>query len=287
MTERLLIGAHFSVAGGLAAMVETAVGLGANCAQVFTSSPQQWGGRKYTDEEVAAFRAACVAHDFGPVVSHDAYLVNPASLDDTLLERSRHAFAGEILRCGLLGIPLLVMHWGSAKGGTAAEAHPRLAETLNGLIPLADEQGVQIVLETTAGQGQYLGGTFEEYPRLFDHVPEHDRLGVCFDTCHTFVAGYDQRDADSYHATWEAFDRIVGIHRLKVIHVNDALKGLDSHTDRHTHIGQGEIGREGFRLLMTDPRLAHVPKILETPGAAEHHGENLRVLHELARAPRE
>ncbi len=282
MTERLLIGAHLSVGKGLPAMLQTAVEIGATCVQIFTSSPQQWRARPYTPEEAAAFKAAQASTGVTPVVSHESYLINLASVDPALLEKSRAAFREEIARCGLLGLPALVIHWGSFKGTTLEEGLATLADSLNAAMPFAEEQGVQILLETTAGQGSYLGGDFTQYPRLFALIPAQERLGACLDTCHVFSAGYDLRDEEQYQRLWAEFDRHVGIHRLKVIHMNDTDRALASHADRHCAIGQGQLGPEAFRLLLHDHRLANIPKILETPGGVEEHAANLRVLRELA-----
>ncbi|MHB9026241.1 MAG: deoxyribonuclease IV [Armatimonadota bacterium] len=282
MSERLLIGAHLSTGKGLPSMLHTAVSLGAACVQIFTSSPQQWRGKQYTAAEADAFRAALAETGVGPVVSHESYLINLASSDEALLEKSRASFREEIARCGMLGLPALIIHWGSYKGGSLEDGLARLADSLNLLIPPAADAGVQIVLETTAGQGAYLGGEFAQFPQLFALVPEHRLLGVCLDTCHVFAAGYDLRNADQYAQLWQQFDEQVGLERLTAIHLNDSLKPLGSHGDRHAHIGQGELGLEAFRLLLRDPRLAGVPKILETPGGEEQHAENLRLLRELA-----
>jgi deoxyribonuclease-4 len=282
MSDRLLIGAHLSTSKGLPAMLHTAVSLGAACVQMFTSSPQQWRGKTYTAAEGDAFRAAQAETGVRPVVSHESYLINLASTDAALLEKSREAFREEIARCAILGLPGVVIHWGSFKGGTLEEGLARLAESLNLFIPPAEEAGVQIILETTAGQGSYLGGDFAQFPQLFAMIPEQRALGVCLDTCHVFAAGYDLRDAGQYAELWRQFDALVGLERLKAIHLNDSLKPLGSHGDRHANIGQGELGLEAFRFLLRDPRLADVPKILETPGGEEQHAENLRILRELA-----
>jgi len=282
MAERLLIGAHLSTSKGLPALVRAAVDIGANCAQIFTSSPQQWRSKQYTPEDGAALQAAQAEFNVAPIVAHESYLVNLASADPALLEKSRAAFREEIARCGMLGLPGVVIHWGSYKGATLDEGLKTLADSLNMCIPLADDAGVQILLETTAGQGSYLGGDFEQYPRLFEMVPAHERLGACLDTCHVFAAGYDLRDEESYQRLWAEFDRQVGLHRLKAIHMNDTDRPFASHADRHAEIGKGIIGLEAFRLLMRDPRLAAVPKILETPGGEASFAENLRILRELA-----
>ena len=282
MADSLLIGAHLSTSQGLPALVRTAVEIGATCVQLFTSSPQQWRGKHYTGAEAEAFAAARAAAGIGPFVAHESYLINLASSDPALLEKSRLAFGEEIARCGLLRLPLLVIHWGSYKGGTLDEGMARLAESLTHALPLAEAAGVQIVLETTAGQGAYLGGTFSQFSQLFALIPASERLGVCLDTCHVFAAGYDLRNQEQYDAVWRQFDHEVGLHRLRVIHVNDTERALGSHADRHAGIGQGQLGSDAFRLLMRDPRLAHIPKILETPGGLEQHTENLRILRALA-----
>ncbi len=282
MPKRILVGAHLSTSAGLVKMVETAVELGATCAQIFTSSPQMWRGKHYTAADAAAFKAAQVASGVAPIVAHDSYLINLASADPVILEKSRAALLEEIARCGLLGLPMVVMHLGAYKGATLDEGIARLAESLNLLIPPAHTAGVQLVLETTAGQGTYLGGDFAQFPQIFACIPQQELLGVCFDTCHAFVAGYDLRDPAGYAATWAEFDRYIGLSRLRVLHLNDTDRLLGSHGDRHANIGQGQLGRETFRRIMRDPRLADVPKIIETPGGEAQHAANLATLYELA-----
>jgi deoxyribonuclease-4 len=277
-----LIGAHLSTSKGLVAMVQTAEEIGAACIQMFTTSPQQWRDKRYAEEDVAAFRAALAVTGVGPVASHESYLINLASGDPVLLEKSREAFRQEIVRCGVLGLPMVIIHWGSFKGATLEEGLGRLVESLNQLIPLADAAGVQIVLETTAGQGSYLGGEFTQFARLFEMVAGQERLGVCLDTCHVFAAGYDLRTDEGYAATWVEFDRLIGLDRLKAMHLNDTDKLLASHADRHCNIGQGQLGPETFRRVMHDPRLREVPKYLETPGGVEDYAANLALLRELA-----
>ena len=222
--DKLMIGAHLSTSQGLPAMVRTAVALGAECVQLFTSSPQQWRGKRYTAVEADAFAAAQAEAGIGPFIAHESYLINLASSDPELLAKSRLAFAEEIARCGQLRLPMLVIHWGSYKGGTLDDGMARLADSLAQAQPLADAAGVQIVLETTAGQGSYLGGDFAQFLRLFALLPDPERLGVCLDTCHVFAAGYDLRDQALYDELWRRFDGEIGLHRLRVIHVNDTEK---------------------------------------------------------------
>ena len=282
MPNQQHIGAHMSTGKGLPAMVQASCAIGATCAQIFTSSPQQWRAKTRSEAEAAAFRAAWAESGLGPIISHDSYLINLASSDMEILEKSRRAFREEIARCGQLGLPMVVTHLGACKGGTREEGLSCLAASLNELLPFAVEQGVMIVLETTAGQGTYLGGDFAQFPALFALIPEQAKLGVCLDLCHVFVAGYDLRDAKSYARLWSEFDTIIGLDRLKVIHVNDTDRALGSHSDRHAAIGKGVMGLEVFRLLMTDARLAHIPKILETPLDDAGHGEELALLRSLA-----
>jgi deoxyribonuclease-4 len=282
MSNRLLIGAHLSTSAGLAALCHTAVEIGATCAQLFTTSPQQWRGKTYNQTDVEAFHAAQAETGVAPIVSHESYLINLASSDPALLEKSRLAFDDELQRCGQLGLPAVVLHWGSYKGGTLDDGLDRLAESLNRCLPLADDLGVQLLLETTAGQGAYLGGEFGQYPRLFDRMPNHEKIGACLDLCHVFVAGYDMREPAGYAAVWDDFDRTVGISRLRAIHVNDTEKALGSHGDRHANLGTGNLGHSLFRLLMHDPRLVDVPKILETPNGLDALAADLQTLRDAA-----
>ncbi|OPZ83705.1 MAG: Endonuclease 4 [bacterium ADurb.Bin429] len=277
-----LIGAHLSTTKGLAAMVHTAVEIGAACIQMFTASPQQWRDKLYAPADVEAFRAALAETGIGPVASHESYLINLASSDPALLEKSRAAFVQEIARCGVLGLPIVIVHWGSYKGSTLEEGLARLAESLNLLIPPAENAGVQIVLETTAGQGSYLGGEFSQFPRLFEMVTLQERLGVCLDTCHVYAAGYDLTTDEGYARTWAEFDHLIGLDRLRAMHLNDTEKLLASHADRHCNIGKGLLGADTFTRLLHDPRLRDVPKYLETPGGDEGYAADLALLRELA-----
>jgi len=282
MSDRLLIGAHLSTSGGLAALCHTGVEIGATCAQIFTTSPQQWRGKLYIAREIDAFLAAQAETGLSPIMAHESYLINLASSNPELLEKSRAAFGEEIVRCGQLHLPGVIIHWGSYKGGSLDDGLTRLADSLNAILPQAEDAGVQILLETTAGQGAYLGGEFAQFAQLFDRIPRHDLLGVCLDTCHVFVAGYDLRDPEHYARLWGEFDKQIGLSRLRAIHLNDTEKALGSHSDRHANLTHGILGRETFQFLMRDPRLADVPKILETPGGVEVYAEELRLLRTLA-----
>ena len=278
----MLIGAHLSVSPDFAGMCATAARIKANSIQIFTSSPQMWRGKKYKPEDGEKLQNAMRENDIKFIVSHDAYLINLASQDGEILAKSRQAINDEIIRCGMLSIPYLVMHQGAYKGGTLEDGQRTFAESLNMIIPQADDNGVTVLLECTAGQGTYLGGEFEQFPILFDMIPQHEKLGVCIDTCHIFVAGYDIRTRDGYEEVIVNFDRAAGLSKLKLIHMNDTGKLLASHSDRHADIGTGEIGTDPFRWIINDPRFADVPKILETPGDVDDYERNLKILWGLA-----
>ena len=258
-------GAHMSISGGVSKAFARGVEAGVEAMQIFSKSERQWVAKPIPPEEAAAFHAEQARTGIGPVIVHDSYLINMAAPADELWEKSIAAFADELERCTLLGIPYIVTHPGAHTGSGEETGLAREAIALNRLF----EQGVggstMVLIEATAGQGSALGHRFEHIARLFELVPHHDRMGVCVDTCHIFAAGYDIRDAASYAATFAEFERIVGLQHIKAFHLNDSQKDLGSHVDRHAAIGEGFIGPEAFRMLVNDPRFASLPKIIETP----------------------
>lgn len=280
------LGAHMRIAGGFQTAVKEAIEAGCESLQVFTKSPQQWRAREITREEGLEFQRQCAEADLFPVVAHDSYLVNLAAGDEALRQKSADAFAEEVWRCRLLGIRWLVTHMGSAGTGPRELALERLCASLEAVLAATSESGVEILLETTAGQGNSLGSRFEEFPAIFAGVRDNSRLAVCLDTCHIFAAGYDIRTGEGYRAVMDEFDRVVGLERLRVLHLNDAKKPLGSRVDRHEHIGQGCLGAEPFRQVVNDPRLQALPGILETPKEDAHKRKmdpvNLAVLRGLA-----
>ena len=278
----LPIGAHMSIAGGMALAFGRGEKLGCTAMQVFTKNANRWQGKILTAEEIAAFRLAGETSPIGPVLAHDSYLINLAAPDEGLWRQSLAAFADELQRCAALGIPFLVMHPGAHLGQGEAAGLKRIAEAFRRLFAEAPA-GITVLLENTAGQGSYLGARFEHLAEIMEKVPG-GRFGVCFDTCHAFAAGYDLGSAEGYAAVMEEFDRRIGLSRLCAFHLNDTRKGLGSRVDRHEHIGQGAIGRAGFHALLHDSRLRDVPKILETPKGDDDACDrmNLATLHELA-----
>ena len=259
------LGAHMRIAGGFGTAVKEAVAAGCETLQVFTKSPQQWRARELAPEEGVEFQRQCQEADLFPVVAHDSYLINMASADDDLRRKSVEAFIEEVRRCQLLGIPSLVTHMGSAGTGSVDSAIHRFCDSLDQVLAATADTDVAILLETTAGQGNSLGSSFEDFPHIFATVKDESRLGVCLDTCHIFAAGYDIRTVEGYHAVMATLDALVGLGRLRALHLNDSLKELGSRVDRHQHVGQGHLGLDAFRWILNDARLQHLPGILETP----------------------
>jgi deoxyribonuclease-4 len=265
------------VAGGLYKAITAGQSVGCDVVQVFTKSPQQWQARPLTEEDVSLFIAAQAEAGIPCVAAHDTYLINPASADPTVLERSRAAMVDELERAGQLGIPALVMHLGASGAEPEEAALGRLAESVCCALEQTPEEGPMLLLETTAGQGTCLGHRFEHLAYVLSRVNCPDRLAVCLDTCHIFAAGYDLRTAEAYNETMAEFDRVIGRGRIRLVHANDSHRELGSRVDRHAAIGQGEIGLEGFRMLVNDPEI-DAPIVLETPKKDEMDRVNLATL---------
>ena len=257
------LGAHVSVAGGTPNAPARASAIDAVVMQVFTKQPNRWAERQVDDEEAAAFRAARDEHGVRTVASHDSYLINLATPDATLLQRSLSSFIAEVRRCEALGIEYIVSHPGNATDGDAPRGLDQNADAIIDALT-AVPGSVRVLLEGTAGAGTALGATFEELATLVDRIGEHhpDRVGVCLDSCHLWAAGYDLRQLDD---VLEELDRTVGLEHLHFLHLNDSVAPFDSRRDRHADIGHGTIGEDAFRGIMTHPDLRHVPKVIETP----------------------
>ncbi|WP_459933884.1 deoxyribonuclease IV [Fundidesulfovibrio butyratiphilus] len=268
------LGAHESIAGGLWRAVERIARVGGTALQLFTRNQRQWSTPPLGEEEVRAFSRARKLWGGAPVVSHASYLINLGSPDEAAWRRSVRATAMELDRCRSLGLELMVIHPGSALGSQPAQALARVAQGVDLAVEEAGDglgQLPVILLENVAGQGTSLGRSFEELATLLEKAACACRMGLCLDTCHAFAAGYDFSSPDGFEATLEALDRNVGLDRLKLVHVNDSKHPLGSGKDRHEHIGLGAMGLPAFARIMTDDRLAGVPKVLET-----HKSENLR-----------
>ena len=276
-----------SIAGGQEVAIERASAFGMTACQIFTKNANQWHAKPIDSAAAERFRARWAESGLRSLVAHDSYLINLASPDDALWEKSRLAFRDELDRCDLHDVPFLVTHPGGHMGSGADAGIVRVAEAINRIHAERPDGRVTILLETTAGQGTALGRTFEELAEIIARVEDGTRIGVCFDTCHAFAAGYELRDADAYDATIRAFDQTIGLDRLRVFHLNDSKKGLGSRVDRHAAIGEGELGLNPFGFLLNDPRFPGLPGILETPKGddGEEDRRNMTTLRGLVRAP--
>ncbi|MCB1149078.1 MAG: deoxyribonuclease IV, partial [Chlamydiia bacterium] len=253
-TTKLLIGAHTSAAGGVENALYEGARIGATTVQLFTRNQRQWSAKPVTEEEVHAFQKALKETGLQKIMCHDSYLINLGAPNPENLEKSRKAFREELIRCQTLGISYLNFHPGSALQESREECLDRIVESLLELEELAAEGPTELLLETTAGQGSNVGDRFEEIGTIVSRVKDKLPIGVCMDTCHSFAAGYDIRTQEGWDKTLAEFDAKVGLKFLKAFHLNDSLKGLGSHVDRHQPLGEGEIGMECFRVLMTHPK---------------------------------
>ncbi len=280
----MYLGSHMSIAGGLHMAFEHIRAVDGTALQIFTRNQRQWKIPPLSSYDIDLFAMAWEQWGNYPVAAHDSYLINLASPKVEQAERSCIAFAEELRRIEALGVSFLVTHPGSHLGEGVEAGITRYVANLDRAIEDSGTESGLILLETTAGQGTNLGSSFEELARIIELSAYQDRLGVCYDTCHTFAGGYDLRTPEAYAKTFDAFDRLIGIDRLKFFHLNDTKNEFGSHKDRHEHIGQGVIGIEGFRNIMQDPRFADIPMVLETPKDKDLDDDrrNLKVLRELA-----
>ena len=258
------LGAHVSSAGGVENGPARAAELDSIHLQLFTKQASRWAEREVTPEQATAFREARAAHGIRTAAAHDSYLINLASPDATLFARSLESFRMELRRCNTLGFDYLVTHPGNATDGDRDRGLEQNAAAIELALHL-EGGAAMVLLEHTAGTGSALGKSFEELRRIIDAIapPHRDRVGVCLDTCHLWAAGYDI--VTDYDDVIARLDAIVGLDRVRLFHLNDSKTGLGSARDRHTHIGAGAIGLEGFRNLLRDERFRSVPKLLETP----------------------
>lgn len=278
-----LIGAHQSIAGGIHTAFERALTAGCRTLQVFTKNSNQWHAKPLTEEDIANYKSAAMKSTVRPVIAHDSYLINLCAADAEIRKKSRNAFLDELLRCEALGIGFLNFHPGAHVGKGEEEGIKCIVDSLNWAHEQTRGFRVKSVLETTAGQGSNIGYRFEHLARIMESVDDPDRMAVCIDTCHVFAAGYDISTEEGYEHTMSEFDAIIGLEKLVAIHINDSRKPLGSRIDRHEHIGKGAIGLGGFRILMNDERLTHIPKILETPKGEDLKEDkmNLAILRKL------
>lgn len=258
------IGAHVSASGGVENAPVNVHAIAANAFALFTKNQRQWVGKPLSKENITFFRKNCERFDFKPeyILPHDSYLINLGHPEKESIEKSRQAFLDEMQRCEQLGLKLLNFHPGSHLNQISIEqCLDRVAESIN--ITLDKTKGVTAVIENTAGQGSNVGNQFWHLKYIIDKVEDKSRVGVCLDTCHTFVAGYDI--LHKYEEVFQEFEEKVGFNYLRGIHLNDSKKGVGSHVDRHANLGEGVLGLEPFKKMMKDERFNNMPIILETP----------------------
>lgn len=271
------LGAHMSAAGGLFKAFARGDEAGCDSMLVFTKSNRQWKAKPLTDKDVEKYRGAAAKHDhIYPVAVHASYLINIASPKDDLWEKSYQALKDEVERAAAFDIPLLTFHPGSFVSSDEQSGMARIARGLKRLLQETAEScpNVTVCVETMAGQGTNIGRSFEQLATILSQVDENERLGVCFDTCHVFAAGYDIRTPETYTETMAAFDAAVGLDKIKCFHLNDSKHELGSNKDRHEHIGEGHIGKAGFANFVNDSRWADHPAHLETPKTEEDEDGN-------------
>ena len=263
---KLLLGAHMSIAGGLSEALICGSSINCTAIQIFTKSNRQWAPKEPTKEEIDLFIKMKKETGITDIIAHASYLINMGSPDPDIHRKSVIAATKELKVCEDLGISFLVIHPGAYTTSTPEQAIIAIAQGIEKILNHVPGSSM-ILLETMAGQGTTIGSTFKELASIRELISDNHRVGICLDTCHVFAAGYDIATEIGYTSLWKDFDRIIGLSHLKAFHLNDSKKECGSHVDRHEDIGKGEIGLEGFRLLMNDERFFSLPKIVETPKA--------------------
>jgi deoxyribonuclease-4 len=263
----LRIGAHMSIAGGVSKAVDRAVVHGCESLQIFSKNASQWRGKPLDPAEVRAFRTRIDQTGIQPVVAHASYLINLATTFPVLREQSLAAFIDELDRADALGLLGVVIHPGTCTAGSEEDGLRLIADAIRVAFKARPRRKTMVLLEHTAGQGRTLGHRFEHLATIIGHLNGSARVGVCLDTCHLVASGYDIVSERGYNETFSAFDRLIGVSRLKVFHGNDSKKPCGSRVDRHEHIGQGCLGEEPFRRLLHDKRFAGLPILIETEKA--------------------
>jgi|DewCreStandDraft_4_1066084.scaffolds.fasta_scaffold03295_22 deoxyribonuclease-4 len=273
------IGFHASISGGVHNAIDEAIEKKAEAIQIFTANQRMWSVKDISEEDVKLFFEKRKKSKLKSIVSHTSYLINLASGDKNILEKSRKAFKDEIKRSSVLKLDAIIFHPGSFTGTTYENGVKNIIDSLNILMESLSVAGPFLLLETTAGSGNTIGGRFEELAEIIAGVKRKDKIGVCFDTAHTFESGYDIKN--NYENVFKEFDKIIGLAQLKAMHINDSKTEYQSKSDRHEHIGKGEIGKETFKKLMNDKRFAQIPMIIETPKVGNWDVINIRLLKKL------
>lgn len=280
--QNLLIGAHTSAAGGAFKALLEGKAIGATTIQFFTANQKQWKGKPITEEAAEAFKNTLAETQMKKVMSHAGYLINLGSPNPVGLKNSRQGFVEEVERCLTLGLSFLNFHPGAALNESKESCLDRIVESLLLIEEMFVDESLTLLIETTAGQGSSVGASFEEIAYLIEKTHRRIPIGVCIDTCHIFVAGYDIRTIQGWRDTLEKFDALIGLKYLKAFHLNDSMKDLGSRSDRHAPLGEGKIGIESFKFLMGSQMTREVPKYLETPGGCPLWDKEIWMLREFA-----
>lgn len=276
-----LLGAHVSISGGIEKSIRRGLDIGCESIQIFSKNQRQWAVPPLPKKTIDSFLQERRRSSIRQVVIHDSYLINLANPDPAVLKKSREVFIDEMQRADQLEIPYLVFHPGAYLDSSVGEGVRNIADSLNFALDKKPGGQVELLMETTSGQGSHLGYRFEQLADILYKIEKKQRVGICFDTAHAFTAGYDLRNETSYKKTFNAFNKCIGLDKLKVFHLNDSKKDLGTHLDRHENIGKGYLGLEPFKLLVNDPRFRQHPMILETPGGDIYFRENLILLRSL------
>ncbi|GAN33614.1 MAG: deoxyribonuclease IV [Candidatus Brocadia sp. AMX2] len=276
-----MLGCTVPTIGGLPKGFSWARKWGCECIQIYVTLSRRWDVPGLSEEEVFKFKSAWQDSPVKKVVAHVPYLVNLASPDKNLWQKSKERLRIELSRAGQFGVNFLVLHPGSYGNSNKLDGMKRTIEAIHAISNASDNQKTQILLETMAGQGTSIGSTFEEIAYILEEINNPEFIGVCFDTAHIFAAGYDIRGYKNYEMVLTEFDEIIGLNKMKAIHVNDSRANLGSRSDRHACIGEGKLGLEIFQAIMKDTRFLTIPKILEIPERGKRSEDNLRLLRKL------
>ena len=279
----MLLGAHISISDGVDKAPEHGRKLTCDCMQIFSKNQMQWKAKPLDLDVAEDFKTKSREFKIAETVIHDSYLINLGSPDKALLQQSREAFLEEMVRAKHLGVRYLIFHPGAHMGAGEQAGLKKVAESMNWAREEFGSGDVELILETTAGQGTYLGHSFEQLARIIGYLEDQKNVGVCFDTCQAYAAGYDIKTKKGYEATFELFDETLGMQYLKAVHLNDSKGKQGSRLDRHEQIGKGFIGMEGFKNLMNDERLEKIPMVLETPAGDKEYKQELKALRSLIR----
>lgn len=280
-----MLGSNVPTIGGLPRGFRYAKEWNCGCIQIYVTLSRRWNVPDLLPKEIAEFKSAWQESPVRQVVAHVPFLVNLASPDSVIWQKSISRLITEVSRCHKLGIPFLVLHPGSYRASTKETGIKRMIEALNVVFRKIDDPSVKILLETSAGQGTMLGSRFEEIAYILERVEKPEFLDVCFDTAHVFIAGYDIRGYRKYKTVLKKFDKIIGLDKIKVIHLNDSKTKLGSRNDRHACIGEGKLGLQLFHAILRDSRFLNTPKILEIPERDERSKDNLELLRKLQAIP--